>query len=234
MRVLRGNIFASTCECLVNTVNCDGFMGKGIALEMSIRYPGIEEPYKRFCADGSIDIGKLWIYNPKDGSQCVLNFPTKRHFRNPSKTEYLEAGLAKFRATYREKGITSIAFPLLGAQNGGLDASQSLDVMGSYLDDLDDVTIEVYQYDRDAYVRDPLFEEFVSYLGSHQDQGRNRLILERVMSDDSILGFADIASTKVQTLREDGSTRSASLATKAYLQRLVTEMKGESAQGSIF
>ncbi len=158
--VKMGNIFASDCQTLVNTINCDGVMGAGIALEFKLRLPAMFEQYVEHCQKGRIDIGKLWIYKPPVDAKeqrWVLNFPTKLHWKNPSKIEYLEEGLAKFVDVYRSRGVKSIAFPVLGSKNGGLDEERSLSVMQKYLTKCD-ITIEIYRYDPEA--TDDLYEEF--------------------------------------------------------------------------
>lgn len=158
--IKRGNIFASQCETLVNTVNCDGVMGAGIALEFKLRLPAMFDRYAELCRRRLIDVGKLWIYRPPPDAKekrWVLNFPTKRRWKHPSKMSYLENGLQKFLDTYQERGITSIAFPLLGATNGGLSEDDSLSVMRHYLDQCD-VPVEIYRYDPEA--ADDLYDEF--------------------------------------------------------------------------
>lgn len=142
LTVLKGDLFQSEAQTIVNTINCVGAMGKGIALEYKKKYPEMYAKYVSLCKNKQISIGKLWLY--KTETKWILNFPTKDDWRNPSKVEYLVLGLEKFVATYKEKGITSIAFPLLGANNGGLDPKLSLEVMVRYLKDLD---IDVYIYD---------------------------------------------------------------------------------------
>lgn len=157
LSVLSGNIFTSAHQTIVNTVNCVGVMGAGLALECRLRYPEMFEKYVQLCDEGMIVIGKLWIFKSSDPGRWILNFPTKKHWKYPSKEEYLHAGLKKFMGTYEEKGITSIAFPLLGAQNGGLSASQSLAIMESYLKNCS-IPVEIYHYDASA--PDDLFEIF--------------------------------------------------------------------------
>jgi O-acetyl-ADP-ribose deacetylase (regulator of RNase III) len=117
-------------------------MGKGIALEYKLRYPHMFKRYKNLCNRGLLDVGKLWIYKAED--KWILNFPTKKHWRDPSELEYLELGLQKFVDTYKAKGITSIAFPLLGANNGGIPPKTSLEIMKRYLDQCE---IPVYIFD---------------------------------------------------------------------------------------
>lgn len=142
--VRKGNIFSSGCQTLVNTVNCVGVMGAGIALECRLRYPQMFEQYAQLCTDAKLHIGQLWIYRAP--TRWVLNFPTKQHWRYPSKLEYLQRGLQKFIDTYEARGITSVAFPLLGAHNGGLAAGQSLEVMLHYLQHCS-IRVEIYEYD---------------------------------------------------------------------------------------
>ncbi|WP_424475371.1 macro domain-containing protein [Oceanobacillus kimchii] len=137
------NIFESPAQVIVNTVNTVGVMGKGIAKQYKQIYPDMFKKYQMYCETKQLDIGKLWLY--KSETKWILNFPTKKHWRNPSKLEYIEAGLQKFVDTHEEKGITSISFPPLGCGNGGLDwESQVQPLMEKYLKSLDiDIFIHV-------------------------------------------------------------------------------------------
>lgn len=158
--VKTGNIFATKRQTLVNTVNCVGVMGAGIALEFRFRMPAMFERYVELCRAGHFAIGKLWIYKPPTGARdnrWVLNFPTKYHWKHPSKHEYLEAGLEKFVSAYRGKNIQSIAFPMLGATNGGLDEDESLAIMKRHLVKCC-IPVEIYRYDPAA--ADDLHQEF--------------------------------------------------------------------------
>jgi len=114
-----GNLFTSPAQVLVNTVNTQGVMGKGIALQFKQTYPDMFKNYQSLCEKGKIDIGVLWIY--KTPHKWILNFPTKKYWRNPSKAEYIEIGLKKMSEKFNELGIYSIAFPALGCGNGELD-----------------------------------------------------------------------------------------------------------------
>ncbi|MCT2561861.1 macro domain-containing protein [Chryseobacterium herbae] len=136
-----GNIFESNAQTLVNTVNCVGVMGKGLALEFKKRYPEMFKKYQQLCNDRLLDIGKLWLY--KGQHRWVLNFPTKYDWRQPSTAYYLEKGLDKFMETYRTRGIESIAFPLLGASNGGIPPEVSLKIMTDYLKECD-IPVTIY------------------------------------------------------------------------------------------
>ena len=136
-----GNIFDSNAQTLVNTVNCVGVMGKGLALQFKQRFPAMFREYEKICKKGLLDVGKLWLF--KTENRWILNFPTKYDWRNPSKEEYLELGLQKFVDTYKKKGITSVAFPLLGASNGGLEPAISLQIMKNYLEKCE-IPVSIY------------------------------------------------------------------------------------------
>lgn len=157
--IIKGNIFTTKCQTLVNTVNCVGIMGAGIALEHRLRYPEMYKKYVQLCKDKKIDIGKLWLYTKSE--KWVLNFPTKKYWKYPSKEEYLRAGLDKFLNTYQEKGIQSIAFPLLGADKGGIPLEESRRIMEDYLHKAH-INIEIYQYD--AKAKDDLYEKTKDWL----------------------------------------------------------------------
>jgi O-acetyl-ADP-ribose deacetylase (regulator of RNase III) len=159
MKYVKGNIFNSNAQTIVNTVNCVGVMGKGIALVFKLRYPKMFDLYKDHCKSKLISIGKLWLYKGEENAPWVLNFPTKFHWKYPSKIEYLEKGLQKFCTTYKDQAITSIAFPLLGTHNGGLDKQTVLNLMEGYLGQCD-IDIEIYEYVPEAV--DDLYEYFAS------------------------------------------------------------------------
>ncbi len=156
---IQGNIFNSKCQTVVNTVNCVGVMGKGIAKVYKLRYPSMFEQYQEHCRNKVIGIGKLWLYDKQENAPWVLNFPTKYHWKYPSKIEYIEKGLQKFIEAYKAKGITSIAFPLLGTHNGGLDTDEVKNLMVNYLEKCD-IEVEIYDYDPNA--ADDLYETFKS------------------------------------------------------------------------
>ncbi|MTD27206.1 macro domain-containing protein [Erwinia sorbitola] len=160
--VVRGNIFNSRCTTLVNTVNCSGFMGRGIALEFRLRYPEMFEKYARICTSGQLKPGLLWVYQAAD--RTVLNFPTKDDWRAPSEMRFIQSGLEKFSEKYQEKGITSIAFPLLGTSNGGLNEEDVLKLMIQSLSGLN-IDVEIYHYQPDA--SDDLYQRFEGMILDH-------------------------------------------------------------------
>jgi O-acetyl-ADP-ribose deacetylase (regulator of RNase III) len=144
----KDDIFLSRAQVLVNTVNCKGVMGKGIALAFKERYPEMFPVYQQECKTGKLRIGKPTLY--RASTPWILNFPTKDNWRANSKIEHLEAGLAYFIAHYKEAGITSIAFPKLGTQNGKLPWDNVGPLMAKYLAQLDiDVYIYISEGDRE-------------------------------------------------------------------------------------
>lgn len=144
---LRNSIFESPAQTLVNTVNLEGVMGKGIALEFKTRYPEMYKQYRRVCETKEFKVGGLHLWRGPD--KWVLNFPTKTTWRKPSRMEYIEAGLEKFVSSYEDMGITSISFPPLGCGNGQLQWEDVRPVMESYLKKL---PIHVYVHDRQVPV----------------------------------------------------------------------------------
>ena len=139
IKIVDSTIFNANAECIVNTINCVGVMGKGLALEFALRYPKLEEKYIEECNKKLIHTGKVYFYNI-DG-QKIINFPTKYHFKYPSKIEWISDGLQYFVDNYKKWNLKSIAFPLLGASNGGLDPKVVQDLMIRYLSKVD---IDVY------------------------------------------------------------------------------------------
>lgn len=132
---VKGNLFQSPAQVLVNTVNTVGVMGKGIALDFKQLFPAMYRQYRDLCESGQLTIGKLWLY--KSPNKWVLNFPTKKHWRSPSRVEYVDAGLKKFVQRYAAFGIDSVAFPALGCGNGQLDfATQVQPLMEKHLKSL--------------------------------------------------------------------------------------------------
>ena len=136
-----GDIFEAQTQVIVNTVNCQGVMGKGLALAFKQRYPAMFPVYQQECKTGKLRIGRPTLY--QKSSPWILNFPTKNTWKANSKLEYLEKGLEYFVANYKKAGITSIAFPKLGAQNGKLSWNDVGPLMAKYLGQLD---IEVHIY----------------------------------------------------------------------------------------
>lgn len=131
LHYLKGDIFTSKAQVIVNPVNCKGIMGKGLALAFKQRYPAMFATYQQECKTGTLAIGKPTLYQAT--TPWILNFPTKDHWRDPSKLAYLEKGLAYLVAHYKEMGIQSIAFPRLGVGLGMLSWDDVDPLMVRYL-----------------------------------------------------------------------------------------------------
>jgi O-acetyl-ADP-ribose deacetylase (regulator of RNase III) len=150
-----GDIFETNCMYIVNPVNIVGVMGKGLAKEFKKKHPNYFLQYKRQCQNDKVMIGKIKKYyvgyehDSKYG--YIVNIPTKKHFKDPSKLAYVRKGLEDFAHKYKDLGITSIAFPLLGTGNGGLDKKKVLKLM---LDTLKECIIDI-----EIYVDEDLIKE---------------------------------------------------------------------------
>ncbi|MBZ0258634.1 macro domain-containing protein, partial [bacterium] len=118
-----GNLLKADAEALVNTVNCVGFMGKGIALQFKQAFPENFKSYERACKKGEVKIGEIFVHdqhsmiNPK----YIFNFPTKNHWKGKSKIEDIKSGLDSLVKNIKRFGIKSIAIPPLGCGLGGLE-----------------------------------------------------------------------------------------------------------------
>ncbi len=118
--VVVGDLFEAPAQTLVNTVNCVGVMGKGVALLFKRRFPAMYADYLERCERGEVELGRPYLYR-NSAPPHVLNFPTKGHWRSVSRLKDIVAGLEYLESHYREWGITSLAVPPLGCGHGGLD-----------------------------------------------------------------------------------------------------------------
>lgn len=116
---VKGNIFESNAQALVNAVNTVGVMGKGIALEFKNRYPENYTVYKTACDKGTLKTGSVLAVTESDG-KTIINFPTKAHWKDASKNEYIVEGLIALKYKIVQLNIDSIALPALGCGLGGL------------------------------------------------------------------------------------------------------------------
>lgn len=142
IRVLIGNLFESKATTIVNTVNCVGVMGKGIAQEFKKRYSDMYKDYEKRCSLGYVKPGEPYIYKDLLDTS-IINFPTKKHWRSPSKLDDVIKGLDIFIEKFREWGVESIAFPPLGCGNGGLEWSVVGPIMYQKLKPIG-IDIEIY------------------------------------------------------------------------------------------
>lgn len=118
-----GNLLSADAEALVNTVNCVGYMGKGIALQFKQAFPANFKAYEKACRAHEVKAGHMFIYETGSmiNPRYIINFPTKRHWRGKSRIEDIENGLKALIADVKRLGIRSIAIPPLGSGLGGLD-----------------------------------------------------------------------------------------------------------------
>jgi O-acetyl-ADP-ribose deacetylase (regulator of RNase III) len=159
IRQLRGNIFSTTANVLVNTVNCVGIMGAGLALECRYRYPQMYLEYRRACELRQISPGRLQLW--KFSRPWVLNFPTKAHWRYPSKLEYIRDGLRSFEQLCEGSSLESVAFPRLGTAHGGLGWSEVEPLMLECLSRIRGVDFEIWEFDPRA--ADPSYLRLKEY-----------------------------------------------------------------------
>lgn len=144
-----GDMFAEPVEALVNTVNCVGVMGKGVALEFKQRWPDNFKVYKAACDAKALVPGRILVYENlelfgADGPRFLVNFPTKSHWRSPSKLTYIENGLDALVEQIQHFNIKSIALPPLGCGNGGLDWALVKPLIADKLSSLDGVKVVVF------------------------------------------------------------------------------------------
>ncbi|PHM74556.1 type II toxin-antitoxin system antitoxin DNA ADP-ribosyl glycohydrolase DarG [Xenorhabdus kozodoii] len=147
MHYTKGNLLDSDVEALVNTVNTVGVMGKGIALMFKERFPLNMALYRKACQSGAVNTGKIFVTETGElvGPRWIVNFPTKQHWRFPSKMEWIIEGLNDLKKWIVENNVRSIAIPPLGAGNGGLnwdDVKQEIEVA---LSPLTGVNIYIYE-----------------------------------------------------------------------------------------
>jgi len=142
MKVTIGNLFEGNAKTIVNTVNCVGVMGKGIAQEFKARYPAMYKDYVNRCEAGRVLPGVPYLYSDMFGTS-ILNFPTKKHWRSPSRLEDIIHGLDVFIEKHKQWGIESIAFPPLGCGNGGLEWEVVGPIMYQKMLPLD-INVEIY------------------------------------------------------------------------------------------
>jgi O-acetyl-ADP-ribose deacetylase (regulator of RNase III) len=131
----KGDMFALPVDVRVNTVNCKGVMGTGVALAFKRRYPDMYKDYQRACEAGSVRPGSLHVWKNLTGD-WVINFPTKRDWRDPSRYEDISAGLNALRSYLQKEGAVSVALPALGCGHGGLDWDRVSTMIKETLGDL--------------------------------------------------------------------------------------------------
>lgn len=143
---VEGNLLQANTEALVNTVNEVGIMGKGIALMFRDAFPVNNFMYEQACKRHEVNVGQMFVVRNQShwGPSWIINFPTKKHWRNPSRTEWIRSGLDDLLLTIKRLGIGSVAVPPLGCGNGGLAWDEVRQMIVEKLGTLESVDIRVY------------------------------------------------------------------------------------------
>ncbi|KAM3099277.1 macro domain-containing protein [Phormidesmis sp. 146-12] len=142
-----GNLLDADVEAIVNTINCVGVMGKGLALQFKQRFPENFRQYQQACQAGEVKAGQMLIVptgcltNPR----YIINFPTKRHWKNPSRLEDIQTGLQALITEVKRLGIRSIAVPPLGCGNGGLNWTRVAPLIESAFAELPEVSVLIFE-----------------------------------------------------------------------------------------
>ena len=147
IKIERGNVLEAQAEALVNTVNCVGFMGKGIALQFKKAYPENFEAYRKACQAQEVLPGRMFIYARESmlDVKYIINFPTKRHWKGKSRYEDIEDGLKSLVEDIRRLGILSVGIPPLGCGLGGLDWERVRPMIQTAFAELPDVAVLLYE-----------------------------------------------------------------------------------------
>lgn len=143
-KFVTGDLLKSNAYALVNTVNCEGYMEKGIAYQFKLQFPEMNKDYVSKCKKNELIPGKLHCYNT--GSKFIINFPTKNKWREKSKMEYITSGLDELIKVIKNNNISSIAIPQLGSGNGGLIWTEVKEIIIKKLTDISK-NVDIYIYE---------------------------------------------------------------------------------------
>ncbi len=188
MKILVGDMLKSKAQTLVNTVNCVGIMGKGIALEFKNRFPEMFKDYVQRCERHEVRLGQPYIYKSLFGQQ-ILNFPTKEHWKSVSKVSDIEEGLDYLLAHYKHWRITSIAIPPLGCGNGQLEWKVVGPLIYERANKMD-IPVEMYA----PYGTNPseLTESFLKNAGKTVKASHNVSRKDRLVFNPAWVGLVEI------------------------------------------
>lgn len=144
--IKNGDILSSSCEGIINTVNTQGIMGKGLALLYRQKYPEMFKVYRKACLNKEVKTGFMHVWKVSNQDKWIINFPTKQHWRNPSQLEWIIEGLQDLVKVVKENKIKSLGIPPLGCGLGGLHwyqvKKEIVQVCEQYLSD---IKIEIYE-----------------------------------------------------------------------------------------
>ncbi len=158
---ITGNIFESEAEALVNTVNTDGVMGKGIALQFKKLFPENFKAYAEACKNSAVVIGRMFVTNESNlstGDKIIINFPTKKSWKKTSEYSFIEEGLEDLVNIIKKRNIKSIALPPLGSGNGGLEWERVKKIIDLKLNQLD---IDIFVFEPTAQIKEEMKKERV-------------------------------------------------------------------------
>jgi len=198
---LTGNIFSSGAEVVVITVNCEGVMGAGIALDAKNRWPEIYDLYSKRCELNNFHIGDIMWTN--SDSRKVALFPSKKLWRAPSKLSYLSDGLDTLRTDIDQLSITSIALPHLGCSNGGLTWSEVKPLIVEKLSRIDELKVELWKFDQNFVDQD--FQKFREIFLSLNPKNASNWVnfskktenfVRDVLRDNELTNFVQLAAIK--------------------------------------
>ena len=146
MKFTTGNILTSHSEAIINTVNTYGIMGKGIALAFKRSFPDNYKTYRKAFENGELSVGKMFVHKTDLLSpKYIINFPTKKHWRNKSKMSYISSGLDDLIDVIETNNIESISIPPLGCGLGGLNWTEVKKLIVDKLGVLDKVDVTIYE-----------------------------------------------------------------------------------------
>lgn len=148
IKLTHGDLLKEQVDAIVNTVNCVGIMGKGIALQFKKKWPENFKAYSKACKKGEIKPGKVFVYNLtgiSEKPQYIVNFPTKNHWREKSKLSYIEEGLNDLKLFIQNNNIKSIAIPPLGCGNGCLEWSTVKIMIENAFSSLENIDVHLFE-----------------------------------------------------------------------------------------
>lgn len=213
----RGDLLLNdSADALVNTVNCVGVMGKGIALDFKKKYPGNFTEYRQACQMRQIIPGRMFIHSTGlTQPRYIINFPTKDYWRNPSRIDYVKNGLVDLINQIKQLGITSVAIPPLGCANGGLKWMDVKPLIEEACAEIPEVQVQAYEpritllnKHRDVIPPDAIFIGRGAPLGNRFEIGKHGTRLEvidmyRQWLRDKILDRDSRVLAALETIRSD-------------------------------
>jgi O-acetyl-ADP-ribose deacetylase (regulator of RNase III) len=198
---LTGNIFSSSAKAIVITVNCEGVMGAGIALDAKNRWPEIYDVYSKRCERNGFHVGEImWA---ESESKKVALFPSKKLWRAPSKLSYISDGLDTLRTDIDQMSITSIALPHLGCSNGGLTWSEVKPLIVEKLSTIDGLLVELWKFEQNFVDQD--FQEFRQVFLSLNPKDASSWVsfskstekfIRQVLSERKLTNFVQLAEVR--------------------------------------